>query len=350
MDGVKLSEVDKVKCPSCGASMTFSPEIGGLKCDHCGRVDVEKKVYADERDFFSAEPDRWEEEACAYKCDSCYAVTVFKKGEIATNCPFCGASNVLSLDSMVGVKPNAVIPFALSKEQAKVHYKKWIKKKLYAPRKVKKDFVADNVNGIYVPCWTYDTNTHSTYVGRFGEYYYVTVGSGKNRRTVRRTRWYSVHGDYDEGFDDIIVQSGSIISQKDLQSVMPFNTRGAVRYDTKYLSGFTAERYSLGVRDGYENAKSYMSGVIRNRITSHYHPDVIDYLNINTTYSDITFKYLLLPVWRCSFKYKDRDYGFLVNGETGKTKGRAPVSALKVLMTILGALAVVGAIALVYLL
>ena len=347
-DEVYVRGIDKVKCSSCGASMTFAPDVGALKCEHCGRIEeVLDKSFAEEKDFFAV-VDGWDGEACAYKCDSCYAVTVFPKGEIAGKCPFCGASNVLSLQDMAGVKPNAVVPFALTRDEAKVYYKKWIRKRLYAPRKLKKDFVADNVNGIYVPCWTYDTKTYSSYVGRLGEYYYVTVGSGKNRRTVRRTRWYTVSGKWDEAFDDIVVESGEKITQSQLESVMPFSTGRAVKYDAKYLSGFLAERYTLGVRECYELAKNFMERVIKNNIVSRYRPDVIDYLNVNTTYADVTYKYVLLPVWLCSFKYKGKEYGFLVNGETGKTKGKAPVSWLKVLLTVLGTIAVVGTI--VYLL
>lgn len=348
-DEICVREIDEVKCASCGASMVFAPDAGALKCDHCGRIEeVEDRSFAEEKDFFLTTSGNWGGEACAYKCDSCYAVTVFPKGEIAGKCPFCGASNVLSLQDMAGIKPNAVVPFALTRDEAKTYYKKWIRKKLYAPRKLKKDFVADNVNGIYVPCWTYDTKTYSSYVGRFGEYYYVTVGSGKNRRTVRRTRWYTVSGNYDEAFDDIVVGSGEKITQSQLESVMPFSTGRAVKYSAKYLSGFSAERYTVGVRECFESAKNFMERAIKGKIVSRYHPDVIDYLNVTTTYADVTYKYVLLPVWLCSFKYKGKSYGFLVNGETGKTKGKAPVSWLKVLLTILGIIAVVGT--LVYLL
>lgn len=343
----KILGLDKIKCSTCGASLVFSPDIGALKCEHCGNtVDITDKTIAEEKDFFSVNEDEWSGEACAYKCDSCHAVTVFPQGEIAGNCPFCGASIVIAPHELTGVKPNAVIPFGITLNQAKDCYKRWIKKKLYAPRKLKKDFVADATNGIYVPCWTYDTTTSSTYIGKFGEYYYVTVGSGKNRRTVRRTRWYTVSGVYDDAFDDIVIESGDKISQKQLQSVMPFSTKNAVKYDSGYLAGFRAERYSQGVKECYERAKSVMDAYIRRMIIARYHPDVVSYLNVSTTYSNITYKYLLLPVWLCSFNYRGKSYGFMVNGETGKTKGKAPVSWLKVLLTVLGAVAVIGTVVL----
>ena len=344
MTDVNVLDVDKVKCPSCGAGMDFAPDIGALKCDHCGRIEKIDAPIGEEQDFFKTTSGNWNGEALAYKCDNCYAVTVFPKGEIAGKCPFCGASNVLAREDMTGIKPNAIIPFALTRDEAKVYYKRWIKKKLYAPRRLKKDFVADSVKGIYVPCWTYDTVTDSRYVARFGKYYYVTIGSGKNRRTVRRTKWYTVSGSYSEAFDDIVVESGEKITQSQLESVMPFSTGKAVKYDAKYLSGFSAERYSEGVRECFERAKSYVASVIRNRIISKYNPDVVGHLNVTTTHSNVTYKYVLLPVWLCGFKYNGRDYGFLVNGETGRVKGKAPVSWLKVLLTVLGVVAVIGAL------
>ena len=51
---------------------------------------------------------------------------------------------------------------------------------------------------------------------------------------------------------------------------------------------------------------------------------------MSTAYSDITYKYLLLPLWKSSYCYKEKRYHFAVNGQTGKVSGKAPISALRV--------------------
>ena len=81
---------------------------------------------------------------------------------------------------------------------------------------------------------------------------------------------------------------------------------------------------------------------IRQCILSQYRYDVIGYLNVNTGYSDIRFNYTLLPMWLCGYKYRDKLYRFIVNGRTGKSTGKSPVSVVKVLITVAVALGLVG--------
>lgn len=340
-----FAETEQVKCASCGASMTFDPESQSLSCAHCGSVvEIKPDFVERERDFFAdMNESEWNEEALTYRCDSCGAVTIMQVGEIAGNCPFCGAGRVVDTESQSGIKPSAIIPFAFGKDSAKEYYKKWIKKKFFAPNKLKKNFVADKVTGIYLPCWTYDAKTYSTYEGRLGEYYYVTVGSGKDRRTVRKTRWYRVYGEFCDNFDDVTVEASAKIDQLQYEKIAPFPTREAYVYDGKYMAGFSAERYSTDIKEGFSRARVYMENRIRRGIIARYHADVVGYLNVRTRYDAVTYKYLLLPVWMCDFAYKKKNYGFMVNGHSGKTWGKTPVSPLKVLLTVLISLgAVIG--------
>ncbi len=345
MDEIEISQVEKVKCASCGADMVFSPDKQSLTCDHCGSVvEIKGELVQEEKDFFEGiDEEEWSGDALSYRCENCGAVTVMEKGQIAGNCPFCGAGKVIKASEQTGIKPTAIIPFAFDRERAKEYYKSWIKKKIFAPGKLKKNFSADKVNGVYLPCWTYDAVTTSTYEGRLGEYYYVTVGSGKNRRTERRTRWYRVYGEYTASFDDIVVEASAKIDQTQYDKIAPFPTRESYVYDSKYISGFTAERYSTDVKEGFGRARGVMENAIRRGILARYHADVVGYLNVSTNYRKVTYKYLLAPVWMCNFSYKKKEYGFMVNGFSGKTAGKIPLSPLKVgLAVLLGIGAVVG--------
>jgi hypothetical protein len=52
-----------------------------------------------------------------------------------------------------------------------------------------------------------------------------------------------------------------------------------------------------------------------------------------------TFKHVLMPVWISAYRYRDKVYRFLVNGQTGEASGESPLSWWKVLL-----LAIVGLI------
>lgn len=329
---VNVCDTVELKCESCGADLVFEPNLGMLKCAHCGSTkEIVKHVNYTEKDFFSAVKDDngWTDEAISYKCENCGALTVMNKGEIAGKCPFCGAAKVVSVKDQAGIKPMAVIPFAFGRDKAREFYLKWIKRRIFAPSALKKSFSADKVNNVYVPCWVYDAESISYYEGRLGKYYTVTTGSGKNRRTERRIRWYHVSGNYDRYFDDIAIEASDRINQKELDAIMPYDTKTAYEYDSGYLAGAVAERYRIGVADGFDIARARIDAVIKNEILSKHNADVVGYLNINTRFNEVRYKYVLLPIWLCCYNYKNKVYNFLVNGSTGKTSGKTPVSVIK---------------------
>ena len=346
-----IQVVHDSKCPSCGADFVFDPANSMLKCEHCGTIREIEMVRASEQNFDELnifDLHEWTESK-AYKCVNCGAITTLTNGQIATACPFCGAPRVIEDEGHVGIKPNAVIPFRIDKINAKTHYKKWIKSKIFAPSKLKKNFETDTINGVYIPVWTFDANTFSTYYGRLGKRYTTTVGSGKNRRTVTKIRYFTVSGSLSRYFDDIAVEAGDRINQKIYNKIAPYDTNDSVEYDGKYMLGFMAEKYTLNITDGYQVAKNVMTDDIRKAIISQYNADVVDYLDVNTEYSGVKYKYVLLPVWICTYKYNNKGYTFYTNGVTGKSYGKTPLSPLKVgLAILLGLIALVGIGYLVY--
>ena len=56
-------------------------------------------------------------------------------------------------------------------------------------------------------------------------------------------------------------------------------------------------------------------------------------------------RYVLLPVWMLASKYKDKDYMFAMNGQTGKMVGNLPISVPRAVATffgIMGGTALIG--------
>ena len=183
--------------------------------------------------------------------------------------------------------------------------------------------------------WTFDTETFSSYKGSLGKHYTVTVGSGKNRRTEVRTRWYRISGTINVNFDDLLVNAGKQITQVEIERIAPFSTNDSFEYDKQYLAGFSAEHYQLPLKEGFEKAKVITRPIIERRILSRYIYDVKGQIYITSNFYKTTYKYVLVPTWIGNYTYNNKHYRFIVNGETGKLTGKAPVSALKVTFVIL---------------
>ncbi len=344
-------DAESIKCEACGSNLVFDPNAQCLKCPHCGTEISFSSSDAQEILLgHGLNNDRvWTaDEAVVFRCENCGAKVVMTANETAKSCPFCGTAHVQKLEELAGIKPNALIPFTFDDKKAIVYSKQWAKKRFYAPRKFKKNICADNVKGIYTPCFTFDSKTVSYYYGRIGKTHTRVVGSGKNRRVQTYVVWRNISGTYNDSFDDVLITAGSKFGQKELDKVAPYQTNYSREYEENYLFGFMAYHYDSELTECWGEAKSRIDGVIRKSILSNYVYDVIDYLNVSTTHNDVTYKYVMLPVYVGNYEYNKKSYNFFVNGSSGKVYGKTPKSIWKILATVFLGLAVVVGIALLY--
>ena len=342
-------ETDK-KCPNCGATVVFDPATGGMHCDYCGYTcelpKPEEGHEICEMDFESAlhtESFNWGEQKKEVQCKQCGAVTIYDALETAAVCPFCGSTSVMPAATDNTIAPGAVCPFAITKDQAGERFTKWLKGKLFTPKKAKQNARPDAFQGVYLPYWTYDAQTTSNFTGRAGYDKRVKDKDG-NMRT--ETDWRYVSGVYQEFFDDVTVMASKRQADSGVRACEPFDFSKLVPYSPQVVAGFVAERYSIGLKDGWASAQktiqSRLSSDISSYIRRHWNADRSDSVRFSTLYSNITYKYLLVPTWISSFKYKDKVYQFAVNGQTGKVGGKAPVSAWRVILAILIGIGVIA--------
>ncbi|WP_342511498.1 hypothetical protein MKY34_13740 [Sporosarcina sp. FSL K6-1522] len=356
-EAITIEQTEVNKCPSCGGNALFEPTTGTLKCPFCGsEKDIEHTQHNTiEHDFLQAleqEDHSWDDEKRVFRCENCGAETLLDKNKVADFCSFCGSSHISTSEHHAGIKPALVIPFQISKDEAIIKFKGWIKKRYFAPSQLKKSYTLDTLSGAYIPYWTFDSQTTSAYTVRIGTYYYVTetrtvIEDGKPVQVteqVRHTSWRTESGRYYEFFDDVLVKASSNVADGLITHIEPFSLSKLVDYKTEYLSGFLAERYSIPLKEGWHDAKGIIDSRITNGIYGQVHGDEVRIVNVSTDYTAITYKHLLLPIWISSFQFNNKIYRFLVNGQTGKVSGKSPVSAVKVTFVVILIIAIISII------
>ena len=340
------------KCPSCGSTLCFDPASQRLKCTHCNSLqELVAPRDAFEITYSASSEDSYAPwgDAKTVKCRSCGAEFVTAEFETALSCPFCGTSNVLRTDDIPGLKPNAILPFKITEEVAKEAFRKWLGKRSMSPHGLKKIAEQKHMQGIYVPIFTFDSDTFSTYHIKYGIHRTIVVGSGKDAKTVVVTDWYTDSGMYSDSFDDIQVEVSQFLTQKNLHKIGGFDSQNAFEYNSQYIAGFSAERYSTGLDDSWNYARAEIDSSIKRSILSRYNYDELGYVNISTTYSNRRYKYLLAPIWSLVYNYKGKEYCCIVNGRTGQADGKAPLSPIKVaIVSIASAAVLAGIIYLIY--
>ena len=345
-------------CTSCGADMRYDPAAGQLTCDHCGHSEPADQRAAPpaivEQDFRAAIearlPEAETEETRTSTCPNCGARVEFSQDTHALECPFCATPVVIDTGTHRQIKPRAVLPFALSERQAREAMNGWLGRLWFAPNGLK-DYARKGrkMQGIYVPYWTYDADTKSSYRGERGDDYYVTKTVQRDGKSMqvreRRTRWSNASGRVARFFDDVLVLASRALPARFTDALQPWDLSALTPYSVEFLAGFRAEAYTIELSEGYEAARAQMDAIIARDVRFAIGGDRQRVHAINTNVSAVTFKHILLPVWMAAYKYRGKSYRFVVNGQTGKVRGERPWSAWKIAFAVvfgLLAAAVIG--------
>jgi DNA-directed RNA polymerase subunit RPC12/RpoP len=344
---IEKENINRFLCPNCAANMSFDAAIGKLLCPYCGYAkEIESSLNVEEKSYEAfLRPDANQlqpmaRDAMQVNCSTCGAIVQFTPPDTATECAFCGGKIVAqpkSADPLIA--PEGVLPFKVTQKEADSALKIWLASRWFAPSKLKEFARPDKLSSVYIPYWTYDADSYSTYAGERGEYYYETQSYTENgerkTRQVRKTRWYSASGAVDVRFDDVCVPATQSLSEKHLNELEPWDLEALKTYEPAYLSGHKAQTYQISLPQGFEAFKGIAGSQINYAVRRDIGGDEQRVHNVSTNFSAITFKHILLPVYAGAYNFNSKIFQIVINARTAEVQGERPYSWIKILLFVL---------------
>jgi DNA-directed RNA polymerase subunit RPC12/RpoP len=340
-------------CAGCGARVEFAPGTGALRCPYCQHeeavIPAARTIQEHPFDELARRP-RAALAAHVWSCQKCGATT--DSDLLASKCQFCGAPLVDAGETNAQIAPEAVLPFEVDRAGVRSALREWVASRRFAPRNFRSVSEAESLSGTYVPHWTFDADTTSDYVGQRGDHYwetetYTTTVDGQTQtqtRQVMRTRWTHASGRVARAFDDVMVRGTARLIEEHQDKLEPWPLASAVAYQPEYLSGYSAVRYDVEPERGLAVAQQQMAKVIERDCRNDIGGDEQRLHNVSTSYADIMYKLVLLPVWVVAYLYGGKTWQVLVNGRTGEVIGSRPYSKAKIAAAVLAALIVIAAV------
>lgn len=335
-----MAQIQEFKCPSCGGKLEFDAQSQKMVCPFCGSVyepnaipdanvsGEEAPAHApqDEPQWERTDNDWTPDETGAmqiFVCRSCGGELLTEETTAATSCPYCGNPVVLSGRLSGTLKPDYVIPFKITADEAKAELKKFVNSQRFASRKFKSENRLKEIKGVYVPFWLFDSDVFAT-----AEFSAKKVNHWSDHTyDYTETEYYDMSRTGEMRFENVPVDASKKMPDSLRESLEPFMFHKAVPFRTAYLSGFLADKYDVDMQESMQRAtertKASAMGALRSTVSG--------YTSVSADQSEVQIrpgrsKYVLCPVWLLNTQYLGTKYTFAMNGQTGKFIGSLPIS------------------------
>ena len=349
-----MSVLQQYKCPCCDGAIEFSSREQRMKCPYCDTEFEMETLEAYDRELNEESSDdmTWDTAAGGewtegekeglrvYVCQSCAGEIVTDETTGAASCPYCGNPVVMKEQFLGDLKPDFVIPFKLDKKAAVEALKRHYKGKLLLPKVFSQENHIQEIKGVYVPVWLFDTEAQAnmrwkaTRVRSWSDSDYIYT----------ETQHYSVTRGGTIAFDHVPVDGSTKMDDALMESIEPFDFSQAVDFRTAYLSGFLADRYDVGSEQSVARANDR----IRTSTEQAFASTVGGYTTLIPVCNHVQLKngrakYALYPVWLLNTTWKGKNYHFAMNGQTGRFVGDLPMDKSALTRWFLGIFGAVSA-------
>ncbi|MBQ4353510.1 MAG: hypothetical protein IJC71_01310 [Clostridia bacterium] len=332
-----MAELITYKCPCCGGAIEFDSTAQKMKCPYC---DTEYEMETlqsfdavlqdekeDEMQWEQPEEDEWSEEEKeglrSYVCHSCGGEVITDETTGASACPYCGNPIVMTEQFAGNLRPDFIIPFKLDKKAAKEGLARHLSNKRFLPKVFKDENHLDEVRGIYVPFWLFDSEADAQL--RFKGSKIRTWHDARYNYT--ETSYYSVVRGGEIAFENVPVDGSTKMPDDLMESVEPFDLSEAVDFQTAYMSGYLADKYDVTAEESVTRANERIKQSVEQAFTRAAQPG---YASLIPEQNHVQLKknrvrYGLYPVWVLNTTWNGEKYIFAMNGQTGKFVGNLPV-------------------------
>lgn len=298
-------------CANCGKPLVYNPAKNKMECPSCGSL-YEAEHIPEPEDTM---------ECNIYTCTACGAELAINGVEASTFCAYCGQPTIVFSRVSSETKPKYILPFSIPKQQAVTAIRQRLKKGFFISGAIK-NFDVERVRGIYIPYWLFDIHYEDQ------QYLKGYVGSGDDEKEV----FFYREADCD--FERLTLDASKQLNDESSQRLEPYHMQALQPFDISYLSGFYADRYDVSVEQleplAIERAKDLFNTAVRGTVKAH---DVIT-VQSSPRYQIRNAEYALFPAWFLTFRYQQKPYTILVNGQTGKVIVGVPYSKGKVIASI----------------
>ncbi|MCC6124749.1 MAG: zinc ribbon domain-containing protein [Pirellulales bacterium] len=316
-----MNELD-TRCVSCGSLL----DEEDLFCANCGTESPAREAAASPPAADASRIAR-----CNFECRGCGASMSYDAGAKALRCPFCGSVELAAQEDRKILAPKYVVPFAVERGAAETSMRQWLGRGFWRPKGLAESAQVVGMTPVYVPYWIFQAKIHAHW----------TADSSRTPPGASGD-WYPLAGERESSYAGLLIGASGALTPSETHRLCPFDLARGVPPGEVDLENVTVEEFSLSKKYARPLARAALERLETDACAATCVPGSARNVRVNLQITEMTGEPALLPVWIMAYRFRDRVFRFLVNGQTGKATGEAPISYGKIAAAILIAALIVA--------
>lgn len=252
-----------------------------------------------------------------FSCQGCGASMSYDASAQTLRCPFCGSDGLEKRADAKQLRPEAIVPFAIPRDQAEQAMRAWLGKGFWRPGDLASTAAIHTLTQVYVPYWVFAATTHTYWTADTNQ---TPAGASAN--------WFPICGEHEGRYTGVLIGASSALTPAETAALCPFDLAQGVSPNAVDLKNVVNEQFVVQRKYARPQAQSSLEELER-QACRRYVPGNARNVKVNVKLEGLQSQPVLLPVYVMAYRYQNRLFRFLVNGQTGAATGQAPFSYKK---------------------
>jgi predicted RNA-binding Zn-ribbon protein involved in translation (DUF1610 family) len=258
-----------------------------------------------------------------FQCSGCGASMSYDASAGSLRCPFCGSTQLEGRKNQKILSPKAVVPFDICRSRAEGLMRHWLGQGFWRPGDLARTASVVGMQAVYVPYWVFAAETHTFWTADTSD---TPAGA--------RGDWYPMTGEHRDRHSGLLVGASGALTPAETAAICPFDLATAVPPEQVDLENVTVEQFSVSRKYARPLARAGLEQLLAQTCDDQYVPGRCRNMKVNARIENLASEPMLLPVWIMAYRYEEKVFRFLVNGQTGRATGQAPISLRKIFAVI----------------
>ncbi len=258
-----------------------------------------------------------------FECRGCGASMSYDAKAGGLRCPFCGGEALDQQEDKRVLAPRRAVPFQVGRAQAEQIMRQWLGRGFFRPGDLARTASVVGMTAVYVPYWVFQARTHTHWTADTSQ---TPFGA--------KADWAPMSGEHRGSYAGLLVGASGALTPAETSAIGPFDLSAGVAPDAVDLDGVIVEQFGVARKYARPLARSGLEQMEADAVARQYVPGRSRNVHVAVRIESLSSEPVLLPVWIMSYRYGERVYRFLVNGQTGQAAGQAPFSWQKVALVV----------------